>query len=670
MLSLLILVACAALPVCGQWLAPSRGSFDDRTFAFYHEYYGPQAYTNPEAATIFRNKMANGVSLHPPLDYGLTDFVKSRGISLMVDQPARSASELSLSNLAAQQKAIQELATTPGIKQVLWNIMPEWDQSGGQWVPDGRPRYTGLTKAQAYAKFLAYYSSTYPFLASNFGQPPSARAYSLVALTDHSPNTFYAYEMGADLCLLERSIDELGDISSGIAFVRGAARQNNRPWGIDISTFRTSNNLATAFNDREVLLGGWSPGYLKRHYYSAFMSGAHVLRNEAAIYTRNSTDLNPFGRVTKDFADFALSRHPDVGRPTVSTALLLDHYSGFDTKRWIYNQSDSVWYQDIPYTPGDHMINNFFKLAYPGHWLHGQTPGAPFNDLLGRPDPAKFRDYLARGGDPRPYEPMSFTRWGDSLDVITDRASLDALRKYKVIVMLGNVPVDTRLRDALAVWVQEGGTLVASASQQLPFDEKFLGVRLSGSVAAGSSSTWLPDGSSYREALFWYTPISVTTAAVLATGENLQPLVTSNAVGKGRVIFSAPHYLQSAANDGMLSVGVRLLDWLADQQALAVLSGPSIQYIVNESTSRVIVTLVNNSPREWRGSVVVRDSREVQAVREYTADQGAPWTRSPGKVAVAGQVPAYDVRVYAVEFTPRLWGTAGRGAAPARAMNR
>jgi len=298
------------------------------------------------------------------------------------------------------------------------------------------------------------------------------------------------------------------------------------------------------------------------------------------------------------------------------------------------------------------MINNFFKLAYPNHWLHGQTPGAPFNDATGKPDAKGFQAYLAAGGDPRPYEPMSLTRYGHSLDVLTDRAPLEALRQYKVILLLGDVPVDSRLRSALTAWVQEGGTLVLTAPQTAAFDEKFLGARVDNTRRTGSSARWLLDGSSYREAPFWYSPLTVTTATVFATAEGTQPLLTANAVGQGRVILSAGHYLQSSAGEQILTIGALLFDWLAGQNTVATVTGAPVEYIVNEAPGRVIVTVVNNSGSDWTGTVVVPVVGEVRAVREYLTDQDARWSRLRSRVTVMGQVPAYDVKVYAVELSP------------------
>ena len=90
--------------------------------------------------------------------------------------------------------------------------------------------------------------------------------------------------MGADVGLLERGVDELGDVATGIAFMRGAGRQYDRPWGIDLSTWRTAADSATRFDAAGMLTGGWSPSYLRRHMYAAYMAGAHILQIEPTLY--------------------------------------------------------------------------------------------------------------------------------------------------------------------------------------------------------------------------------------------------------------------------------------------------------------------------------------------------------------------------------------------------
>jgi hypothetical protein len=646
LLLLLFLAAFSVYHACA-----SSASFNTRVFYLVDEFYGTDAYTGPAVSMNLNNNIANGLALFAPVDSGMIQFVSGKNTALVLNLAGSTAAAgVSQSYIDSQRAGIASLASTLGIQRVFWNLMPEWDQSGGEWVPQGRPSYTGLSTSAAATTFLNYYSNQVPPLATYLAIPDSQRAFTYAAVTDYSPNVAYAYDLGVDTVMLERSIDELADISTGVAFLRGAARQYNQQWGIDVSTWRTSNGMATTFNNQGVLLGGWSPSYLQDHYYITFMSGAQILKTESTVYYYPNNQLNPFGQMAKAFADFALTRHPNVGLPAVVMALLVDHNSGFDPKHWIYDQLNFVWYGDIPYSNGDFMINNFLRLAFPNHWLHGLCPGAPFADASGNPNLAQFQAYLAAGGDPRPYEPMSFTRWGDNIDIITSHASINTLRNYKYIVILGDVTFSSQLQQDLQGWVQEGGTLVINTSQLATADESFLGVGVKTTTKSASSSKWLLDGTQYTESPFQYTTVVPSTAQVLATANGSDPLITTNAVGKGHVILTTPSYLQDAAQDQILSIGTRLLDWLQSQYAIAQVNGPPIEFIVNQAPYGIVVALLNHTANTWNGTITTNTFNQVTAVNEYTADVSAPYTVNDATVTVTATVPAWGVQVYGIEL--------------------
>ena len=355
--------------LCLSLLAPAAGAKSERAaFSFSTEFNGPLGYANPDAALTLRNRMANMVALWPPADAGMQRFVMNRDVRLnFLLQAATHVRRDSPASIESQRLAAAGICTAQAARGHLWSLMIEWDQSGGAWVPNGRPRYGGLTRAQAHGRFTDYYLKQSPPLATYLRQPAPARPCRLAAVTDYSPNAFDAYELGVDVGLLERGVDELGDVATGIAFMRGAGRQYDRPWGVDLSTWRTAADSATRFDADGKQTGGWSPSYLRRHMYAAYMAGAHILQIEPTVYYGADGSANPFGLTVKRFADFALRRHPDVGTPVVPTALMLDVHSGFDPKHGPYNQQHAVWYQDIAYSSGDFMIDNFLKLAYPDH---------------------------------------------------------------------------------------------------------------------------------------------------------------------------------------------------------------------------------------------------------------------------------------------------------------
>jgi hypothetical protein len=637
--------------------APGAQAQSDRsTFHLSTEFHGPLAYANPDAARTLQRGMANMVGLWPPADAGMRRFVTGRDVRLnFLLQGASHVDRQSAATIESQRLAASRICAAEPARGHLWSLMIEWDQSGGAWVPNGRPRYGGLTRAEAHARFADYYLKQSPPLATYLRQPATARPCRLAAVTDYSPNVFDAYELGVDVGLLERGIDELGDVATGIAFMRGAARQYDRPWGIDLSTWRTAADSATRFDGAGRQTGGWSPSYLRRHMYAAYMAGAHILQIEPTLYYGpDGSTLNSLGRAVKELADFALRRHPDVGQPAVPTAVMLDAHSGFDTRHGPHNQQPAVWYQDIAYSPGDFMTDNFLKLAYPGHSRHGTTPGAPFST------PAGYQQFLASGGDPRPHEPMPFTRWGDTLDVVLDTAPPSALGRYKVIVLMGGVVIDARLRRNLEAWVRAGGTLVVNVRQATGADEGLLGVRLGGADLSGTGSRWRADGTAYAEPPFRYRPVTPVAARVLAIAGDGAPLITSNAIGAGRVILTTPEYLQAAARDRLLEIGVRLLDELHRRHAPALVSGPGAQYLFSTAPGRLVTTIINNSGAAWSGTITARIPGAVTAVREYTADTAAGCSRAGATVTVKARVPAYDLRIFAIEHAP---GAPAPGAA-------
>jgi hypothetical protein len=225
---------------------------------------------------------------------------------------------------------------------------------------------------------------------------------------------------------------------------------------------------------------------------------------------------------------------------------------------------------------------------------------------------------------------------------------------------MGDVVIDVRLRQVLQLWVHAGGTLVVNVRQATGADEALLGVRLGGADLSGTASKWLSDDTAYTEPPFRYKPVVPVSARVLATARDGAPLITSNAVGAGRVILTTPDYLQPTARDRLLEVGVRLFDYLNNEYAPAFVSGPAAQYMFSTAPGKIITTIINNSGVAWNGAITADVPGTVSAVREYTADAAAGCARAGSTVTVKGSVPAYDLRIFAIEYAP---GTPAPGAA-------
>jgi hypothetical protein len=642
-----LLLAVASLLAAGE----PKESPELPKFTFFHEFYGSGGYNDPQVKLNLQQGMMNGIALWPPVGPAAARAVNGAGGLMLrlagAPGPAR-ASEEDIDNQSASFASVA--LTAPG-SILFWNLLPEWDQSGGWWVPNGRPSYAGLERREAHARFLDYYAMAYPRLMHRLSEAATdERSYRLTAITDYSPNVFFGYELGAELQMLERGIDELGDLSTGIAYIRGAATQFAKPWGIDISTWRASTNGATNYDVSGRLRSGWSAGYLERLYYLSFAAGAQFIHNEAATYRFPSGTLNPFGEVTNAFADFALRRHPDIGQPTVNVALLVDHFNGLDPRHGPHNQASAVWYQDIPYSSGDYMVDNLFQLAFPGFWLHGLAPGAPFANGQGVPEGDGFERFLAQGGDPRPYEPMPKTRWGDSIDVITNHAASERFDKYKVIVLAGDVALDNGLVERLSQWVAQGGILVANVAQVDDVSQEFAGVQVISRLARPAfQSRWISSLATQSEAAFSYLRVRPLLAKVLAVTAGGDPLVTSRAFGDGEIILTTPLYLQANTRDRLLEIGVQLLDRLVERFEPVKISGKAIEYIVGRPANKLVTTLANHDGSPWEGEITAPAPDGTFRVMDYKSDEPMVFLASDGKVTVPVKVPPYSVRVVAIE---------------------
>lgn len=306
---------------------------------------------------------------------------------------------------------------------------------------------------------------------------------------------------------------------------------------------------------------------------------------------------------------------------------------------------DAVWYQDIPYLDGDHMLNNLLRTMYPGHEEYGTLPPeAPQT-------PDAYKRALADGADPRPWETMGRSRWGDQFDVVLNNAPLLALCNYKTIILSGGeTRLTPTLKDTLRAWCALGGSLVVSVDQVDANDEAFLGVRLTEQNRHGSTSRWIADGPTRTEPPFTYRLVIPTAARTLAeTSEAGDALVMENAVGAGRVILTTPRYMQDDAKTRLLNAGEKLIDSLVAPSLPAKVIGPfPLQYVVSRRNGGTVITLVNNSGTTWSGTITADRPVDDYRVMEWGAAADATHTSSEsgGSVVIPATVPPYDVRIY------------------------
>jgi hypothetical protein len=629
------------------------------SFALLTEVYG---HGGPLLEQRLREVLANGVGLHPGFDGDERSSVEGNRMPFSYFAIPVEANVAACYPDSSDQDAaatLREIGVTP--QSSAWRLgMPEFDQSGGCWAQN-RPSLDNLPDDKAYDEWSRFYldaKALRPYLQQSAQQ----RGYKWMSVCVYAFCPQYAYDLGSDAVLLERNTDEVSGMSPGLAMVRGAARQHKgREWGIDISTYRYWNGGPTMFDETGKLVTGWSPSMFERSMYAAYMAGADVILNEAANYGSGAEDTgrNPLGVVVGGFADFSLHRHPDRGVPDVPMAILQDHFSGYEPQFGEFDQEQSKWYRQNPYTPGDRMFSGLLDVAYPGYKTWGTiVANAPWrvNDPDGtldtRATQAAYRRALASGHtDPRTWEPMGNTRWGESLDVITDRARLDTLLRYRIVVLANSGQISADLRTDLEEYVRRGGTLVVNVDQLAPGTDPLTNVEISADRRPADSVTWL-DGTVIAESPFNYVRVQPDKdAEIVATAADGSPVIVRHKLGAGSVYLTTADRMLDAKVQNVLKSGQRLLDELHADVATVAVDGPPLQYLVNKVGTSTVVTLINTDAggAEWHGRLRFRTDADTASVLEWTQDTPVGSSVAAGEAVVDATVPPFGVRVYGMQ---------------------
>lgn len=621
-------------------------------FALMNEIFGD---AGGDAQQGVNDKRMNGVTFHTVLSSGEQTFLTNNPTDAFAYFSIPSAANVASCYPASTDDSAGTVLSAY-TRYPVWRLgAPEFDQGGGCWAT-GRPGFTGTDTAN-YSSFINYYQNT-KGLGTYLNQTAGVRGYKWMGVAVFSANAQYAYDMGMDMVLIERNIDEVDGMSPGLAMVRGAANQNGgKDWGIDISNWRTWCQNVTTYSNGN-LVSGWSTSTFNRNLMIAYMGGSNVVHMEAADWVTGAAPgqaLNPLGLLMQQFYNFAVTRHPNRGTPYVPMAIMQDHYSGLVPKYGEFDQNPYKWYTSTPYTSGDTMLSSLWSLIYPNYNLWGSlVAGSPkvlngdgslnFNASI-----TSYTNAVASGADPRPWEPMASGKWGETFDIVTNQSTLTPLTKYKVVILATGVAMSDALLSTLTQYVSQGGTLVVNALQLSANAQTLAGVTLGGRSTA-TSETWVPDGSTINENSYNYTIVTPTTATVIArTAGN--PIVTENLHGSGTVYVTTPDYMSDAGNH-ILLVGGKLIDLLQQQFAIATVSptGVGLDYLIGIDGNRTIVTLINTDlgGATWNGTISFPPPPSPYSAQEWTADTQASLSVINGQVVVPASVPGYAVRVYAL----------------------
>ena len=260
-----------------------------------------------------------------------------------------------------------------------------------------------------------------------------------LSVTGHSHYEAYAAEWGTRAIGLELG-ENIGFTQSKLAFARGAARQWNRPWSVQISPWfhgscTTNGPLRREGKYARGLDAGHSLSFYRRLWLHAWFAGAAMVtpENSLAIFFEEAASpwaLTAHGRAAAEV--FAFMRKHERGVPYTPVAIVLDHLAG-------YNAYKGRPWGIMDNTPGDLETRNLFQQQlFPGSdHIHAH----PFPD---NPEQSYLR--------PTPF--------GEMFDVLLSSAKAEVLEAYPVILLVGDISFDRDFTERLIQAAHRGCRLL------------------------------------------------------------------------------------------------------------------------------------------------------------------------------------------------------------------
>ena len=227
-----------------------------------------------------------------------------------------------------------------------------------------------------------------------------------------------------------------------IAMSRGAARQYNKPWVIDFSSWHGASILdyskTKIWKEYSGAKYGHSINLVERSMLMSYMAGADgvVAEGGGAIcfYDDITTDdhykLSPYGKVFQKLYQFSKA-NSNVGITYTPFAVLLDQFHGMDRQ-----PSGQQAFGKFGYNQGDMETFNLIETLWPQTFSvekNGNEIGAMVN-----------------------------SKYPDAVDFLLQGASLDMLNTYKAVMLSGDIKLTPAQIADLRSYAAEGGVVLAS----------------------------------------------------------------------------------------------------------------------------------------------------------------------------------------------------------------
>ena len=533
---------------------------------------------------------------------------------------------------AAHECKVQRLLTpsweNPLFPHPIESAATEW---GWNLKPEGR------TAIECYQWMQSRYLKK---IAPFQNDSPSA----FYSLTGHSWYSSHAAQWGTDMIGLETG-ENIIAMQAQIAFLRGAARQNDKPFyvqpsqwfGGTIPIFQEGEDEYTPhqLDEAKVLAGiakggiaipngGHSPSLLSRMWYVGWLSGAAIVCPENCqvnFFNSRPEDnwsqpaeqrisLSPIGQRAQNFMSIT-ELHSEIGVPFTPFAIMLDQFCGFNGFPLTQPRPWNV----LPPELEDREISLFLDTIFPRSMYLDFMPGIDV-------------EQEDRRLVPSPY--------GDCFDVLLSNVSFEVLLSYPVLICLGPQRFSAQVVDKLNQYLESGGIVYLTYAHANQLKSELTWLQQKGTlICYGLVEEEIP---TQIEVERWYTPPHWG-----ADQETLQRRK------KGSKLLD---YEQKFVAE------VKTMVSLLSERYLPISFSGQIQLLINRIESGWLIGLVNNDgvTKERMAAVKLDPSKaktvsiglkeqQVKSVQEWCTGSQLTWNDQQ----IWLEVPAGEVRILEVK---------------------
>lgn len=294
------------------------------------------------------------------------------------------------------------------------------------------------------------------------------------------------------------------------AFIRGAGKQYGVPWFGNVSVYnRWGYKSYGSEGEDHGPTKGTSLSLMKRLMVSHVLYNCVFAGFESGWFEGDK--LSPIGQLQKETRQW-VQENSQPGVMQTPVALMLDFFSGWSFPRHLYTSNVYRVWGNLPYGPGDYLTDGVLDMLYPGY-----QNSSYFHDESGFITP---------------------TPYGDIADCILSDAEEWLLRRYPVIVIVGEVSGDLELKEKLQGYMEQGGILIVTAGNLASLPDGLADVRVgTKSIICGAKSEMQLEAEKItEEASFKLASLEFPKDAHVLGEYGEMPVAVEVACGKGKLI--------------------------------------------------------------------------------------------------------------------------------------